>query len=95
MTKPTKIALLLAFACSLLVVGCAKDPEQMTETGNPEFEVATLFTHAGCTVFRFRDAGRYHYFTNCQGETLGRYTTSCGAGCVRSKHETVPTTIER
>lgn len=36
------------------------------------YEVDTLFTHEGCTVYRFKDVFHSIYFTNCHGETSWR-----------------------
>lgn len=48
--------------------GCEKMAETSTQAG-VEFKVDRLFTTDGCTVYRFSDAGRNRYFTNCHGST--------------------------
>jgi len=53
---------------ALLCAGCAKQAET-TASANASFEVDTLFTKDGCTVYRFFDAAHYRYFTNCSGST--------------------------
>lgn len=61
-----------------MLTGCAKDPEQRQRV-NARFDVDTLFTKDGCTVYRFDDNGHFHYFTNCSGATMSR--ESCGKNC--------------
>lgn len=59
---------------ALLLAGCDKDPEVVTQVGN-DFKVGRLFTTDGCTVYRFYDGGRNVYFTNCTGSTSSSYST--------------------
>lgn len=59
----------------LVLSGCSKPAESTTRVGN-DFEVGKLFTVDGCTLYRFEDGGRSHYFTNCSGSTS--YTVSNG-----------------
>lgn len=54
-------AVLLA---SALALACNGSPESVAQTANPDFRVERLFTHDGCTVYRFLDAG-YRYFVRC------------------------------
>jgi hypothetical protein len=75
------ILLLLAV---LSLSACQKQAEQATHTG--AYNVETLFTHDGCTVYRFYD-GRTIYYTNCKGST--QHTESCGKNC--TEDVTVPT----
>lgn len=49
-----------------LLAGCHKAPEASQQV-NKEFQVDTLFTKDGCTVYRFEDGGSARYFTNCRG----------------------------
>jgi hypothetical protein len=80
---------LVAMACSACL-GTAP-PVTSTPSNNPKIEVETLFTHDGCTVFRFYDAG-YHYYAHCAGTHESVATMSsvpCGRNCVRQ--EEVPT----
>ena len=53
----------------LLLSGCEKPPQSMNSTTNPSVPVEKMFTHEGCTVYRFRDDGRLVYYTNCKGST--------------------------
>ena len=73
-----KILIILAVA---LLTGCGKPAETSTAVGK-EFVVDKLFTHEGCTVYRFSDGGNARYYTNC-GSTA--WTRQCGKGCVRQE----------
>lgn len=74
---------ILIFLAALVLTGCVKEPEEAKSAGK-EFTVKTLFTHEGCTVYRFFD-GNYRYFTNCKGRA--EWTESCGKNCTR--HQSV------
>ena len=56
-----KTLIILAVA---LLAGCSKQAETSTAVG-AEFVVDKLFTHEGCTVYRFYDGGNARYYTNC------------------------------
>lgn len=71
---------ILALTAILALVGCSKPAETSTQVGR-EFVVDKLFTHEGCTVYRFIDSGHNRYFTNCPGST--NWTESCGKNCTR------------
>lgn len=51
---------------------------------NTTYEVAYLFEHDGCKVYRFTDDGRYVYFTNCTGDV-----TAIGNDSIETKIQTV------
>ena len=63
-----------------ILAGCAKQAETSSAAG-AEFVVDKLFTHEGCTVYRFTDYGNPRYFTNCSGSTAWQET--CGKNCTR------------
>ena len=69
---------------SVLLVACQKPAEEAKSKG--QFQVETLFTHEGCTVYRFQD-DRTVYYTNCQGGAQWQH--SCGKNCTRN--DIVPT----
>lgn len=77
----TKIAIIVAAVA--LLAGCQKAAEVSSPAGL-EFNVDRLFTHDGCTVYRFRDAGSSRYFTRCVGASseVG-WQEACGKGCSR------------
>lgn len=78
MTKYALIAI-----ATLFINGCGKPAESITQV-NSEFKVDKLFTHEGCTVYRFRDAGKYRYYINCNGTSMS--TKTCGKCCVREEN---------
>jgi hypothetical protein len=52
--------------------------------------VAPLLSIDGCTVFRFSDDGRFHYFVDCRGSVIGSHTEQSGK--TRTTHdEEIPT----
>ena len=61
-------------AMLVLVTGCYKAAEHTETKGVGEFEVETLFTHEGCTVYRFED-GRTRYFVKCQNGDASTMTS--------------------
>lgn len=70
--------------CVIFLTACQKDAESLARVGH-DFKVEKLFTHEGCTVYRFDDT-RTVYYTNCQGSTQ----SSCGKNC----QQTVDTKVE-
>jgi hypothetical protein len=82
---------LVATVCSACLSATA--PVATSPSNNSNIEVQTLFTHDGCTVFRFFDAG-YHYYARCDGAHASVATMSnvtCGRHCVRQEEvKTVP-----
>ena len=71
---------ILALMAVVALTACSKQAETSTQVGR-EFVVDKLFTHDGCTVYRFEDGGSRRYFTNCSGSTSWR--ESCGKNCSR------------
>lgn len=73
------IAMLLV---TLVMTGCVKDPAERHVIQGTEFTVDRLFTHEGCTLYRFRDGDSHHiYYANCGASTF--HQQSCGKGCSR------------
>ena len=75
------LLLLVVFA----LTGCKPPitPEQ-SEAAGKGFQVDRLFTHEGCTVFRFEDSGRYRYFSKCDGpRSETSWVEGCGKNCTR------------
>lgn len=90
-------ALGLSFLIALLCLcGCEKAPEAVYRTSNPEVRVERLFTEDGCTVYRFEDSGRNHYFAKCEAgkkvTTISQHGESCGKNCHRTVDENIETT---
>lgn len=83
--------LLLAIALGgIALTACTKKPNGETKYSG-EFQIAELFTHDGCTAYRFDDGGYNRYFVKCNapGTTTSMTARSCGKGCVRP--ETIDT----
>lgn len=77
----------ILFAVTLLaLVGCERTNTaiQRDSTNNVAYQVDTLFTKDGCTVYRFLDEHRYRYFVRCDdGQTRTEWTENCGKSCER------------
>jgi hypothetical protein len=74
-----------AFALVLILSACAKGPRETAATDNPEVAVSKMFTHDGCTVYRFSDAGNYVYYAKCEGgQTNTSWDRSCGKNCTET-----------
>lgn len=58
----TIVALLVVLA----LAGCARKSQEVSSTTNPEFKAELLFTHDGCVVYRFYDAGYPRYYARCR-----------------------------
>jgi len=69
---------LLFISIVLIVIACSKKPLKTEQTENTEFQVELLFIHDGCAVYRFKDAGRYIYYTDCRGKVEYSYNVSTG-----------------
>ena len=79
-----------AMITALVVAGCSKAPEYSSHAGR-EFIVDTLFTHEGCTMYRFSDGGYPRYFAKCDGDSVTARTEwkeRCGENCVRQEETT-------
>lgn len=87
----------LTFLLALLVAACVQTmpPVRESNTNNTEAVVDELFTHAGCTVYRFVDNNRYHYFAKCAGSTSTETTRveHCGRGCVNTVSDVIAVQI--
>jgi hypothetical protein len=75
----------------MILAACVTDPLATSPSNNPDVHVDTLFTHEGCTVYRFLDLG-YHYYVRCHDTPAGEAesTFSCrGKGC--KSEDAIPT----
>ena len=50
----------------LLLAACVKDPISRQVTDNANVQLSLLFSHEGCSIYRFSDAGELHYFADCR-----------------------------
>ena len=67
--------------CILFFMQCGtvqKPVSKNKAANNKDYEVAFLFEHDGCKVYRFEDAGQFIYFTSCNGETTRLQSDSTG-----------------
>jgi hypothetical protein len=66
----------------LILAGCATTPMQTLSTNNPELQIDVVGKADGCTIYRFRDAGKNHYFVKCiEGTAQAMSMQSCGKNC--------------
>lgn len=66
-----KLICTLSLLTLLMISSCAGQGQRVpVEDVVDNFEVVKLFTVDGITVYRFTDDGRYHYFTNRNGQSL-------------------------
>ena len=79
----------ITLAALVLLSGCYKQAES-SATAGLDFRVERLFTHDGCTVYRFQYFGT-KYFTRCDGSVSAEvsWQESCGKSC--SRQVSVPT----
>lgn len=64
----------------MFLFGCTK-PAEESHRVNTQFSVEKLFTHEGCSVYRFED-NRYHYYVKCNNSSavIEQYSQTCGKG---------------
>lgn len=75
---------ILATCLALTACKQEREPETTIHTGNG-YRVSKLFTHEGCTVYRFYD-GNDRYFTKCESQTSAtNWQESCGKNCTRAQ----------
>ncbi len=73
----------------ILLTGChERITTPVTVDAKDDFEVVFLFRKDKCSLFRFRDSGYYHYFSDC-GEVESTRIESCGKGCTHHISENI------
>lgn len=72
----------LVICCALALFGCQGEAQETQHVG--DFQVDTLFTKDGCTVYRFGDNGASRYFARCENTASVEWRESCGKNCTRS-----------
>lgn len=74
-------ARLILIAILLSIAGCENQAVGTSDTSNRQIQVDNLFSHDGCTIYRFHDGGYLHYYAKCDNsaEVTNRY--SCGKSC--------------
>ena len=81
-----KIKIILLF----MMVSCSKEVLEKIETNNVDINVSYLFSHQGCSVFRFYDHGDAIYFSDCSQDFKYTKNESCGKNCTKSvNHQTM------
>lgn len=68
------IAILIA-----ILVECGVQEQGKENTSNPNIQIDFLFEHDGCRIYRFFDAGKRYFFSDCRGRISGN--VSCGKNC--------------
>lgn len=82
MTENQKLRTLALSLSVLLLSACSGKAENTVQSTNGKFQVEHLFDADGCTVYRFLDEGRFHYFSKCQGAiSQTNRQESCGKSC--------------
>ena len=70
MKKTLAIYIAFIMVGAIIFGACSNDPMSKERLGKDDgFEVEYLFEKDGVKMYRFRDVGRYHYFTT-KGETI-------------------------
>lgn len=78
------LIILLSFA----LAGCAKDAEVSASSSNPHVTVDTLFQHHDCTMYRFKDRGRFHYYAVCDTKNSTTISSQTdGSGKKRRRYD--------
>jgi hypothetical protein len=85
-----KILLIFIIISSAIISGCKEEAQSSEKNGN--FTVEFLFEQNGCKMYRFRDGGRYVYWSDCQDKTQSDYNQPRGkGGSVTYNEETITT----
>ncbi len=81
---------LVVLLFTVALSGCVEDAQQSVQNGN--FTVEFLFEQNGCKMYRFKDGGRYVYWSDCQGKVQADYSSQSGK--TRVTHHVEATTTE-
>lgn len=86
-----KLVIIGIILAALFLHGCSKPAVGIAVSNNSEVKVEKLFNAEGCAVFRFTDAGRFHYYANCKNSAtmMESHTEGCGKGCTRTYEQQV------
>ena len=79
----------LAVLSLLVVAGCDRPPLESRVSSNPLYQVDKLFSHDGCTIYRFRDGLHNIYYAVCQD---GKVQTSWNQSAGKTSYPTGVTT---
>jgi hypothetical protein len=86
----------LILICALIFAGCAKRGQSIEAQSQDDFEVALIFEVEGTKVYRFYDAGRFHYFAvrNTASMLKTQYTQTNGKASYSYYTGTIPEAVE-
>lgn len=70
-------------ALCLFLAACKGGNVQAKQSSNPNKSVTTLFTHEGCTLYRFSDFG-LRYYAKCGASAEVMWDESCGKNCKKN-----------
>lgn len=77
----TKLSYALYTACVFLTLtSCSGRGDAKNAVRDGDFKIEFLFEKDGCKMYRFKDGGRYIYWSNCDGRTEYSYFQSYGKG---------------
>jgi hypothetical protein len=80
MKKVKIITKSIIILCAMIAVvsspSCQGEAKESIQEG--DFKIDLLFEKDGCKIYRFNDAGRYIYWTNCQGNMQSNYNQQSG-----------------
>lgn len=76
-----------ALLAAILFAGCVHDAKESVQNGS--FTVEFLFEQNGCKMYRFKDGGRFIYWSDCQGKVQSDYNTRSGKTSVTHNDEAV------
>jgi hypothetical protein len=80
----------LILIAALFLSACSVEPTGAANTNNPQLRVVQLAQVDGCTIYRFYDVGRSHYFVRCGADVVTESTQSSGKTTYQEEIPTVP-----
>lgn len=80
--------LVILLASAFFITSCYKNAQHEEQTSNLSFKLEVLFEKEGCKVYRFYDAGRAVYWTDCRGVVSTEYFVKNGYD-VRVSNQTI------
>jgi hypothetical protein len=60
----------------IFLLSCKGEAKEVHQDG--DFKIEFLFEQDGCKIYRFKDSGRYIYWTNCSGNIQSNYHQQAG-----------------
>jgi hypothetical protein len=78
-----KLILMHMIIALFFLSSCAGEAKESIQDG--DFKIEFLFEKDGCKIYRFRDNGRYIYWSNCSGNMQSNHYKSTGKGGYRAR----------